>query len=69
MSLKTNKYRFFSQVVSWVSLIILAVFAGLYLSGAAKLENVKAVFWVVTIVWFISASLWMWRNNSNSSNG
>lgn len=68
MSLKTNKYRFFSQVVSWVSLTILVVFAGLYLSGAAKLENVKAVFWVVTIVWFISASLWMWRDNSNSSN-
>jgi len=65
---ETNKCKAFSQVVSWISLIILVVFAGLYLAGTAKSENVKAVFWFVTIVWFISAALWMWPNNSESSN-
>jgi hypothetical protein len=64
---RTNNFKVICQIVSWVSLIALVIFAGLYLSGTVKLENIKTVFWIVTILWFISACLWMWQNNSDSS--
>jgi len=59
--------RLLAQGASWISLIVLVLMAVLFVAGAVTLDKVKWVFTIVTIVWFVTASLWMWESNSGSS--
>jgi uncharacterized membrane protein len=55
--------RLFVKILSWVSLVGLVVPAILYLMGRMELDQVKYVMLIMTIIWFILASLWMWKND------
>jgi len=57
------------QVVSWLSLVVLVLPSVLYLAGsdAMGLDRVKAIMVVATVVWFVTASLWMWKEDGRAS--
>jgi purine-cytosine permease-like protein len=63
---ENNICKAISQLISWGSLIVLVIYAGLYLFGGVELAEVKTVFWIVTIVWFASAALWMWQSDNSN---
>ena len=51
-----------AQIVSWLSLVILIMPSVLFLMGTfSSLDQVKLIMLVATVVWFVSASLWMWK--------
>jgi hypothetical protein len=58
-------FRTIAQLVSWISLGVLILLGILFLAGSITLDQVKWMGIVVTIVWFVSASLWMWKDNGN----
>jgi purine-cytosine permease-like protein len=57
-------FRTISQLVSWISLGVLILLGILFLAGSITLDQVKWLAMLVTILWFVSASLWMWKDNS-----
>lgn len=50
-----------ARVLGYGSLIILVAVAILYLSETVTLDRTKIVMLAVTVVWFIAAFIWMWR--------
>ncbi len=55
--------RMVAQVTSWISLGVLVLFGILFMTGTLSLDAAKWVMILATLVWFVSASLWMWRDN------
>ena len=55
-----------AKIISWIALAALIVPSILFLGGRVELHNVKLIMMLVTIVWFITAGFWMWRNSNNS---
>ncbi len=53
--------RTIAQVISWLSLVLLLAPSVLFLMNRMPLETVKTTMTVATVVWFVSASLWMWN--------
>jgi hypothetical protein len=51
------------QIISWLSLVALVGPSVLYLTGSMELDRVKIYMMGATVVWFVSASLWMWKDN------
>ena len=43
------------------SLILLVAASVLFLAGSTALDRAKEIFLLVTIVWFIAAAAWMWK--------
>ena len=58
--------RIAAQIISWCSLILLTVPSLLFLTGRMELSQVKNLMFAATIIWFVSASLWMWNSNGVS---
>jgi len=56
-------FRTAAQAISWVSLGILVLMGILFLTGAVTLDRVKWILIAVTIIWFVAAVLWMWKND------
>jgi hypothetical protein len=52
------------QVVSLLALIALTLPSVLFLAGRMELDMVKWIMILATIVWFLTATPWMWRDNS-----
>ncbi|AQT68086.1 hypothetical protein STSP2_01241 [Anaerohalosphaera lusitana] len=53
-----------AQIVSWICLAVLILPSALYLTGSiSSLQSVKLAMIVATVVWFISAPLYMWKEN------
>ena len=51
-----------AKIISWISLVALITPAILFLAGRMEeLDDVKMVMLISTIVWFVSAAMWMWR--------
>ena len=51
-----------TQLVSWLCLIVLVVPSVLFLTDKLpSLDQVKLVMLITTVVWFVSAPLWMWK--------
>jgi hypothetical protein len=50
-----------AKIISWISLIALITPAILFLAGRMELDDVKMVMLISTIVWFVTAAMWMWR--------
>ena len=51
-----------TQLVSWLCLIVLVVPSVLFLTGKlTSLDQVKLIMLIATVVWFVSAPLWMWK--------
>jgi len=57
-----------AKLISWISLIALIVPSVLFLAGRVELPQVKSIMLISTVVWFVTASLWMWHKESDSSN-
>jgi len=52
--------RLTAKIISWISLVALTVPTLLYLAGRINsLDQVRMIMGVSTIVWFISAPVWM----------
>ena len=58
--------RLLLQLISWLSLIVLIVPSIMYLAGRMELDRVKWIMLIATIVWFTSASLWMWNGKDKA---
>jgi hypothetical protein len=52
------------QVVSLLALIALTLPSVLFLAGRMELDMVKWIMILATIVWFLTATPLMWRDNS-----
>jgi len=57
----------FARVASWASLIVLTLSTILFVAGRTSLEWAKWVMMSATVVWFASASLWMWKEPGDSA--
>ena len=58
------------KLISLVSLLTLIVPSLCFLAGVGDLPRIKWIMLASTIVWFITAPMYMWKNNSDSeSNG
>ena len=51
------------QIISLLALIALTLPSVLFLAGRLELNMVKWIMLLATIVWFVTASLWMWKDN------
>ena len=52
------------RFVALFSLVVLMFPAVLFLAGVIGLERVKQVMLVATVIWFASATLWMWNDKT-----
>jgi hypothetical protein len=53
------------QIISLLALIALTLPSVLFLAGRLELDMVKWLMILATIVWFVTASLWMWKDNGD----
>ena len=51
------------QIVSLVALIALTVPSVIFLAGRTELDTVKWIMLLATIIWFVAAAPWMWKDN------
>jgi len=51
------------QIISVVALIVLTVPSIVFLAGRLELDQVKWIMLVASIVWFVAATPWMWKDN------
>ena len=54
-----------AKIIALISLIVLIVPSVMFLTGAVELDKVKLVMLIATIVWFVSAAMWMWKDDSS----
>ena len=52
------------QIVSLLALIALTLPAIMFLAGRMDLDTVKWIMLLATIVWFVTATPWMWKDNA-----
>ena len=53
------------QIISLLALIALTLPSVLFLAGRMELDMVKWIMILATIVWFVAATPWMWKDNSS----
>ena len=53
------------QIISLLALIALTLPSVLFLAGRLALDMVKWLMLLATIVWFVTAALWMWKDNGD----
>ncbi len=58
--------RAIAQIISWLSLVALTLPSILYLTGSMELDDVKIIMLIASVVWFLSATPWMWNEKSAS---
>jgi len=55
------------QIISLLALIALTLPSVIFLAGNMELNTVKWLMLVATIVWFVTATGWMWKDNGTES--
>ena len=55
-----------AKPISWLSLVVLILPSFLFLIGRVEIASVNWIMLSATIVWFVSASLWMWDGDEKS---
>ena len=58
--------KIIARPISWLSLVVLILPSFLFLIGRVEIDSVNWIMLSATIVWFISASLWMWDGDTES---
>ena len=53
-----------AKYIALVSLVLLIVPSAMFLADRMELQTVKTVMLIATIIWFIFATVWMWKNNN-----
>lgn len=51
------------QIISLLALIALTLPSVIFLAGQLELNRVKWIMLLATIVWFVAAAPWMWKDN------
>ncbi len=51
------------QIVSLLALVALTLPSVIFLAGRLELDMVKWIMLLATIVWFVAAAGWMWKDN------
>lgn len=51
------------QIISLLALIALTLPSVIFLAGRLELDRVKWFMLIATIVWFVAAAPWMWKDN------
>ena len=51
------------QIISLMALIALILPSVIFLAGQLELGRVKWFMLIATIVWFVTATAWMWKDN------
>lgn len=51
------------QIVSLLALIGLTLPSIIFLAGRMELNTVKWLMLIASIVWFVTATPWMWKDN------
>ncbi|UCF17108.1 MAG: hypothetical protein JSW59_06535 [Phycisphaerales bacterium] len=51
------------QILALVTLIALTVPSVFFLAGRMELDTVKWIMLLATIIWFVAATPWMWKDN------
>jgi hypothetical protein len=51
-------------VISVLSLIVLMAPSILFLAGRMQLDTVKWVMLAATVLWFVAATPWLWKQTS-----
>jgi len=51
------------KIISLLALIALTLPSVIFLAGKLELDMVKWLMLVATIVWFVTATGWMWKDN------
>ena len=59
--------RIILQFLSLLALIALTLPSVIFLAGKMELNMVKWLMLVATIVWFVTAAGWMWKENGAES--
>jgi hypothetical protein len=49
------------MIVSWVSLAVLMLPPILFLAGCMELITTKWIMLAATVIWFATATPWMWK--------
>jgi uncharacterized RDD family membrane protein YckC len=52
------------QIISLLALIALTLPSVIFLAGKLELNMVKWLMLLATIVWFATATPWMWKDNA-----
>jgi hypothetical protein len=52
------------KIIALLTLVVLIVPSCMYFADKMSLEQVKNVMLISTVVWFITASIWMWKSES-----
>ena len=55
------------KIISLLSLVALILPSIFFLAGRMELESVKLLMLVATIVWFVTATPGMWKDNNQQS--
>ena len=53
------------KIVLLLALIALTLPSILFLAGRLELDTVKWIMLLATIVWFVTATPWMWKDNGS----
>ena len=56
-----------AKIISLIAFVVLIVPSVLYLAGKIELDRVKSLMLIVTVIWFVSASLWMWNADTDQT--
>lgn len=59
-------FREIAKFISLASLLVLIVPSLCFLAGIGNLSQIKTMMLASTIVWFITAPMYMWQNDSGS---
>ena len=49
------------KLISWISLVAVIAPSVLFLAGRMELGQVKSIMLIATVIWFVTAAMWMWR--------
>ena len=52
------------QIVSLLALIALTLPSIIFLAGRMELDTVKWLMLLASIIWFVTATPWMWKDNN-----
>jgi hypothetical protein len=52
------------KITALLTLVVLIVPSCMYFADKMCLDTVKNVMLAATVVWFITASIWMWKSES-----
>lgn len=60
---ESSSTRSLARIIAYASLIVLSVMVIVFLAGKSSLDQLKNVMTIITGVWFVTATLWMWKDD------